>query len=246
LAVVTPFAPIKTFPELAAVASIRIDLIGVSVETNWISVPEVATVTRALVIPAIYSASRIFILRAIMPPLVQHQEFLTRVSPLVVSLAFIISGVVLWTTGTLDIESVGYASIWLLAFIGAALLFVPAGALAAVCVAATVDLNPFLIAVVAGSAEALGELTGYLAGMGGKAVFDRNRFYLRFKNLFSRYAGLMLFFGSIVPNPLFDIMGIAAGSILYPVRRFVLIVFVAKSIKFTWIALGCYWGGEIL
>ena len=174
--------------------------------------------------------------------LVQHQKSLTRLTPLAICAAFITSGVVLWTTGTFNIESVGYTSIWFLAFIGAALVFVPVGALAAVCVAATVDLNPFLIAVVAGSAEALGELTGYLAGMSGKAVFDRNRFYLRFKNLFSRYAGLMLFFGSIVPTPLFDIMGIAAGSILYPVRRFVLIVFIAKSIKFTWIALGCYYG----
>ena len=179
-----------------------------------------------------------------MPPLVQHQEFLTRVSPLVVSLVFIISGVVLWTTGIFNIESVGYTSIWLLAFIGAALVFVPVGALAAVCVAATpaADLNPLLIGVIAGSAEAIGELTGYFAGMGGKAIFDRNRFYLRFKNLFSRYAGLMLFFGSIIPNPLFDVMGITAGSMLYPVRRFVLIVFIAKSIKFTWIALGCYYG----
>ena len=174
--------------------------------------------------------------------LVQHQKFLTRFTPLAICAAFIISGGVLWSTGTFSIESAGYPGIWVLAFIGAALLFVPAGALAAVCVAATVDLNPFLIAVVAGSAEAIGELTGYLAGMSGKRVFDRNRFYLRFKNLFSRYGGLMLFFGSIVPNPLFDIMGIAAGSILYPVRRFVLIVFIAKSIKFTWIALGCYWG----
>jgi len=174
--------------------------------------------------------------------LVQHQNFLTRVSPLVISAAFIISGVVLWANGTVNIESAGYLGIWLLAFIGAALLFVPAGALAAVCVAATVDLNPFLIAVVAGSAEAVGELTGYLAGMGGKAVFDRNRFYLRFKNLFSRYAGLMLFFGSIVPNPLFDVMGIAAGSILYPVRKFLLLVFIGKVVKFTWLGLGCYYG----
>jgi len=179
-----------------------------------------------------------------MPSLVQHQNFLTRVSPLVVSVAFITSGVVLWSTGTLNIESVGYTSIWFLAFIGAALLFAPVGALAAVCVAATpaVDLNPLLLGIIAGSAEAVGELTGYLAGMSGKRVFDRNRFYLRFKNLFSRYGGLILFCGSMIPNPLFDIMGVAAGSILYPVRKFLLLVFIGKTIKFTLLALGCYYG----
>ena len=174
--------------------------------------------------------------------LVQHQKFLTRVTPLLISIVFVATGLVLWTTGTFNIETAGYTSIWFLAFIGAALVFLPVSALAAVCVAATVDLNPFLIAVVAASAEAVGELTGYLAGMGGKAVFERNRFYLRFKNLFSRYAALTLFFGSIIPNPLFDIMGVAAGSILYPVRRFLLLVFIGKTIKFTWVALGCYYG----
>ena len=148
----------------------------------------------------------------------------------------------LWTTGTFNIETAGYTSIWFLAFIGAALVFLPVSALAAVCVAATVDLNPFLIAVVAASAEALGELTGYLAGMGGKSFFERNRFYLRFKNLFSRYAALTLLVGSTIPNPLFDVMGVAAGSILYPVRKFLLLVFIGKTIKFTWVALGCYYG----
>ena len=174
--------------------------------------------------------------------LVQHQKFLTRVTPLLISIAFIATGLVLWTTGTFNIETVGYASIWLLSFIAAALIFLPVSALAAVCVAVAVDLNPFVVAVVAASAESIGELTGYLAGMGGKAIFDRNRFYLRFKNLFSRYAAFTLLFGRAIPNPLFDVMGVAAGSILYPVKRFLLLVFIGKVVKFTWVGLGCYYG----
>ena len=172
----------------------------------------------------------------------QHQKFLTRVSPLLISAAFIATGLVLWTTGTFNIETAGYTSIWFLAFIGAALVFLPVSALAAVCVAATVDLNPFLIAGVAASAEAVGEMTGYLAGMGGKSFFERKRFYLRFKNFFLRYAALTLLVGSIIPNPLFDVMGVAAGSILYPVKRFLLLVFIGKAVKFTWVTLGCYYG----
>ena len=174
--------------------------------------------------------------------LAQHQKFLTHISPLIISAVFIATGLVLWTIGSFNIESAGYTSIWFLAFIGAALVFLPVSALAAVCVAAAVDLNPFLIAVVAASAEAIGELTGYLAGMGGKSFFEHKRFYLRFKNFFLRYAALTLLFGSIIPNPLFDVMGVAAGSILYPVKRFLLLVFIGKTIKFTWVALGCYYG----
>jgi len=171
----------------------------------------------------------------------QHQKFL-RVTPLLISVAFIATGLVLWTTGTFNIETAGYASIWFLAFIGAALIFLPVSALAAVCVAVAVDLNPFMVAVVAASAEAVGELTGYLAGMGGSSLFERNRFYLRFKQLFLRYAGLTIVLFSIIPNPLFDIVGVAAGSILYPVRKFLLLVFIGKTIKFGWVGLGCYYG----
>ena len=174
--------------------------------------------------------------------LVQHQKFLTRVSPLLISAAFIATGLVLWATGTFNIESAGYTSIFFLAFIGAALIFLPVSALAAVCVAVAVDLNPFMVAVVAASAESIGELTGYLAGMGGKSFFEHNRFYLRFKNLFSRYAALTLLVGSSIPNPLFDVMGVAAGSILYPVRKFLLLVFIGKTLKFTWVGLSCYYG----
>ena len=173
--------------------------------------------------------------------LAQHQKIL-RVSPLFISAAFIATGLVLWATGTFNIETVGYTSIFFLSFIAAALIFLPVSALASVCVAVVVDLNPFVVAVVAASAESIGELTGYLAGMGGKATFDRNRFYLRFKNLFSRYASLTLLIGSAIPNPLFDVMGVAAGSILYPVKRFLLLVFIGKVVKFTWVGLGCYYG----
>ena len=173
--------------------------------------------------------------------LAQHQKIL-RVSPLFISAAFIATGLVLWATGTFNIETVGYTSIFFLSFIAAALIFLPVSALASVCVAVVVDLNPFVVAVVAASAESIGELTGYLAGMGGKAIFDRNRFYLRFKNLFSRYAAFTLLFGSAIPNPLFDVMGVAAGSILYPVKRFLLLVFIGEVVKFTWVGLGCYYG----
>jgi membrane protein YqaA with SNARE-associated domain len=142
------------------------------------------------------------------------------------------------------LDIAGYTSIWVLAFVGAALVFLPAGALALACVAVSpaVGLNPLLVGVIAGSAEALGELTGYAAGRGGKSFFRRNKFYLRFKNLFEQYGGIILFFGSIIPNPVFDVLGVAAGSTLYPVKRFLLIVFAGKTIKFTWIAMSCYWG----
>lgn len=175
---------------------------------------------------------------------VERQDLLTRAVPLAIVLGFITAGIVLWATGRFEVERVGYAGVWFFAFIGAASIFVPIPGLAAICIAAApaVGLNPLIIGLVAGSAEALGELTGYLAGMGGRGFLARNRFYPRFRELLIRRGGLILFFGSIVPNPLFDVMGIAAGSILYPVKKFLLYVFVAKTIKSTGVAYACLWG----
>jgi membrane protein YqaA with SNARE-associated domain len=176
--------------------------------------------------------------------IVQRQDLVGRFVPLAVVIGFITAGIVLWATGQFEIDRVGYAGVWFFSFIGAASIFVPVPGLAAVCIAAApaVGLHPAIIGVVAGSAEALGEMTGYLAGMSGKNILERSRLYPRFRALLLRRGGLILFFGSVIPNPLFDIMGIAAGSILYPVRKFLLYVFMAKSIKSTGIAYACYWG----
>jgi membrane protein YqaA with SNARE-associated domain len=39
-----------------------------------------------------------------------------------------------------------------------------------------------------------------------------------------------------------DVIGVAAGSIRYPLRKFLLIVFAGKTIKFSWIGFSCYYG----
>ena len=176
--------------------------------------------------------------------LIKNQDVLTRVVPLAIVAVFVVVGLVLWLTDSLEYDSVGLAGVWFFSFIGAASIFVPIPGLAAVCVAASpaVGLNPLIIGLVAGSAEAIGELTGYLAGMSGRGLFQRSRFYPRFQELLIRRGGLILFFGSIVPNPFFDVMGIAAGSILYPIRKFLIYLFLSKTIKSTGVAYACLWG----
>ncbi len=176
--------------------------------------------------------------------LLERRDVLTRAVPLGIAALFIAFGMAMWMSGQFQVDNVGYAGVWFFSFIGAASIFVPVPGLAAVCVAASpsVGLHPVTIGIIAGSAEALGELTGYLAGLGGRSLLERNRYYPRFRNLLIRRGGLILFFGSIIPNPLFDVMGIAAGSILYPIRKFLLYVFIAKSIKSTGVAYACFWG----
>jgi membrane protein DedA with SNARE-associated domain len=64
--------------------------------------------------------------------------------------------------------------------------------------------------------------------------------------MMSRWGGAVLLIGSIIPNPLFDIIGLLAGSVRYPVRKFLPIVSAGKAIKSSGIAYGCFYGVGIV
>ena len=175
-----------------------------------------------------------------------NRERVFRIGLITLVLGFIIAGVTLWLTGSLNTENIGYSGVWIISFIAAGSLFLPIPGPAAVCVAAAPDLGltPLYIGLVSASAEALGEMTGYMAGLSGRSVFERSRYYPRFHSLLVRRGGVILFIGSAVPNPLFDVLGIAAGSIGYPIKKFLTVVFVGKAIKSTGIAYLCVWGAD--
>ena len=174
----------------------------------------------------------------------QNREKTMRVSIAVFVVGFVIVGVTLWLTDSLNLENVGYGGVWIVSFIAAGSIILPGPGPAAVCIAAApnLGLNPLTIGIVSASAEALGEMTGYLAGISGRTLLERNKYYPRVRSLVQRRGGIILFIGAIIPNPLFDVIGIVAGSIGYPIKRFLALVFVAKAIKSTGIAYVCFWG----
>ncbi|MDP6454901.1 MAG: hypothetical protein QF898_16480, partial [SAR202 cluster bacterium] len=57
---------------------------------------------------------------------------------------------------------------------------------------------------------------------------------------------LVLFLVSAIPNPIVDVVGIAAGSVRYPFLRFMLIVLSGKIIKGLMIAYTCQYGVTLL
>jgi len=134
----------------------------------------------------------------------------------------------------------GYPGIFLVSFLGNATVILPAPSLAAVFAMGGV-LEPLLVGLVAGPAEALGELTGYLAGYGGRAVVENRRIYDRLSRWMQHNGAFTLFVLSLIPNPFFDLAGIAAGVLHYPLLRFLLFCWLGKSIKTTVIAFaGAY------
>jgi uncharacterized membrane protein YdjX (TVP38/TMEM64 family) len=131
----------------------------------------------------------------------------------------------------------GYPGVFVISLLGNATVILPAPSLAIVSVLGSV-LNPYLVGLIAGAGSALGELTGYLAGYSGRAVVQDQARYARITAWMQQNGLWVIFVLSVIPNPLFDLAGIAAGVLKIPVHQFLLACFFGKTIKTTLFALG--------
>ena len=138
----------------------------------------------------------------------------------------------------LDLTDVGYPAIALLSLFASAGLVVPVPGMAAVCAGGWL-LNPWLVALVAGSTGTVGELTGYVLGFSGRGVVNRGRLYMRMENWMRRRGWLVIFLLSVLPNPIFDLAGISAGVLRYPIWRFLVLVWVGTFMKFLIVSYAC-------
>ena len=129
-----------------------------------------------------------------------------------------------------DLQGLGYLGVFVVAVLGNATVILPVPGLAVVFAGGGV-LNPLLVGLVAGVGEPLGELTGYLAGYGGSAVAENRERYERIRRWMERRGFVTLLVLSAVPNPLFDLAGMAAGMLRYPVPKFLLACWIGKTFK---------------
>lgn len=128
------------------------------------------------------------------------------------------------------LKGYGYLSAFVIGFLGNATVILPAPSLAFTTALGGV-LNPLLVGVAAGAGEALGEMTGYLAGISGKTIIENRTRYENVQGYMDRYGGWVFFFLAAIPNPLFDIAGIAAGVVRFPVWKFLLSAWAGKTLK---------------
>lgn len=139
-----------------------------------------------------------------------------------------------------ELAALGYGGIMAVSLLSSATIILPAPSLLLVFAMGSA-LPPVLVGLAAGAGEAMGELTGYAAGFAGRAVIEEQRTYERLKDWMERRGGITILVLSVVPNPLFDLAGIAAGTLHYPLWRFLAICWVGKSIKTTLIAFAGAW-----
>jgi uncharacterized membrane protein YdjX (TVP38/TMEM64 family) len=124
----------------------------------------------------------------------------------------------------------GYPGIFVLSFLAYATVLLPAPGVAVVFTMGSI-FNPFGVALAAGTGAALGELSGYLAGFSGQAVIERADVYERLTRWMKRNGSLTVFLLAAVPNPFFDLAGVAAGSLKMPVVRFFIFCWMGEVVK---------------
>jgi membrane protein DedA with SNARE-associated domain len=150
------------------------------------------------------------------------------------------------------LKDYGYVGVFIINFIGAASMFLPTPAAASV-VGGGAILNSYLgiptfvfVGLVAGLAEALGEFSGYAAGYGGRIMIQERPEYKRIQGWMERHGVITMFVMAVIPNPLFDVAGAAAGVVRMPLGRFFVAVLAGKIIKDMYMAAAGDFGIEAL
>ena len=136
------------------------------------------------------------------------------------------------------LQRFGYPGIFAINVLGSATIVLPAPALALVFAMAALKssagvlvFNPFWIGVAAGLGATIGELSGYGAGFSGQAIVEKTKLYQRLHELTERYGMITIIALAIQPLPIFDLAGVAAGTLKMPLTKFLLATLIGKLIK---------------
>ena len=95
-------------------------------------------------------------------------------------------------------------------------------------------INPIAVAIVGALGTSVGELTGYYMGRAGSNIIKSEKIK-KIKIRFDRHTYIWIFVFALLPLPIFDIVGLLAGSTNTNVFCFYFTCVAGKFIK-----MGCY------
>ena len=128
------------------------------------------------------------------------------------------------------LEAYGYPGIFLLSILTNATVLIPLPGVVLTSAMGAV-FNPFWVAVASGSGATLGELLGYMAGVGGQVWLTNRAWYLKLENWIQKNNHWPIILLAFIPNPLFDMAGFIAGAGKMPLWKFLLFTWIGKIAK---------------
>ena len=140
------------------------------------------------------------------------------------------------------LEAYGYPGIFLLSILTNAIVLIPLPGVVFTSAMGAV-FNPFWVAIASGSGATLGELSGYMAGVGGQVWLNNLDWYQRLEVWIKKYNHWPIILLAFIPNPLFDMAGFIAGAGKVPLWKFLLFTWIGKTAKmllFAYVGAGIF------
>ncbi len=128
-----------------------------------------------------------------------------------------------------NIKSFGLFGLGIISFISSSSLF-PAPSFLVAGIGGTL-YNPFLVAIISSIGSTLGEGVGFFFGYSTKKISHphSNKFLDWITKLIHhKHGALVIVALSFIPNPFFDVVGIIAGIALFPLKKFLMFVFIGR------------------
>lgn len=146
-----------------------------------------------------------------------------------------------------DLEEYGYLGAFLISLIANATIVLPMPGLL-ILIGLGAAFNPILVALCGAFGGAIGEMSGYIVGRGGRGITSDNKWYKKTEHWMHTKKGfLTVFMFALVPFLPLDVAGLIAGVARYPIWRFILACTLGKFILYiVMISAGAWGWGKII
>ena len=174
--------------------------------------------------------------------------------PLLTLLLVIAISVVLFFCGrnpeiVAELKSYGYLGAFLISLIGNATVLLPGivlpilSGLGIVLYPVAGLVGPVMVGLAGGAGAAIGEIVGYMAGYSGRGIVENSKLYKRLEEWVRKWGALAIFAFALVPL-FFDLVGLAAGVLRFPLWKFVLVCWLGRTLLYVVFVVLAAWGWE--
>ncbi len=139
-----------------------------------------------------------------------------------------------------QLEEFGYLGVFLISLILNATVVLPAGNFLIIATLGAALPSATLVGIIGGLGAAIGELTGYAAGYSGQAVVQKRQLYIKLEKWMQKWGSLTIFGLSAFPF-FFDVAGIVAGALRFPIWKFFTACWLGRTLLYIAIA----WAGVL-
>ena len=153
-------------------------------------------------------------------------------------------GVFLFRDSIAELGGYGYWGAFLVSLVSNATIVIPVPAII-IILALGAALPPVFVGLAAGIGSAIGEMTAYIVGVSGRGLVENRRLYDRLAEWLKKWGVMIIFLFAITPLP-FDLLGIVAGVLRFPIWKFFLACWLGKTALNIIIAYAGFYGWEFV